>query len=86
VKAWAPPEVAFAILGETSGFVPLSFWADIGFISRVFYTEKWFVPLDLMAGTNLAGTGFASLEYQYSLVGSSANYKYWLETRIGYFF
>ena len=50
------------------------------------YTEKWFVPLDLMVGKKIGKRWVTSLEYQYGLVGSSANYKYWLEARVGHFF
>jgi len=50
------------------------------------YTEKWFVPLDLMVGKKFGTRWVTSLEYQYGLVGSSANYKYWLEARVGHFF
>jgi hypothetical protein len=50
------------------------------------YTEKWFVPLDVMVGKRFGTRWVTSLEYQYGLVGSSDNYKYWLEARVGYFF
>ena len=50
------------------------------------YTEKWFVPLDVMVGKKFGTRWVTSLEYQYGLVGSSDNYKYWLEARVGYFF
>jgi hypothetical protein len=50
------------------------------------YTEKWFVPLDLMVGKKFGTRWVTSLEYQYGLVGSSDNYKYWLEARVGHFF
>ena len=50
------------------------------------YSKEWFVPLDLMVGKKFGRRWVASLEYQYGLVGSSANYKYWLEARVGHFF
>ncbi|MGB8476349.1 MAG: hypothetical protein WCE61_19885 [Candidatus Acidiferrum sp.] len=50
------------------------------------YTDKWFVPLDLMVGRKFGTRWVASLEYQYGLVGSSDNYKQWLELRVGHFF
>jgi hypothetical protein len=50
------------------------------------YTKKWFVPLDLMVGKKFGTRWVTSLEYQYGLVGSSDNYKQWLELRVGHFF
>ena len=50
------------------------------------YTNKWFVPLDLMVGKKFGTRWITSLEYQYGLVGSSDNYKQWLELRVGHFF
>jgi hypothetical protein len=49
-------------------------------------TNKWFVPLDLMVGKKFGDRWVTSLEYQYGLVGSSDNYKQWLELRVGHFF
>ncbi len=50
------------------------------------YTDKWFVPLDLMIGRRFGSRWIASLEYQYGLVRGNDSYNQWLEARVGYFF
>jgi hypothetical protein len=50
------------------------------------YTNKWFVPLDIMVGKKFGTSWVASLEYQYGVVHDYDRYRQWLEARVGYFF